>query len=133
MSLNATRPTLQRSLTSSSGSALQQHHRPYSIAVPARFATQTSNNSRSQSQSQMPRGFLAEKGPFKFQQRAISYEEVVSRSRSNENVTENLNMPAASELAMLRKRTEEQKKTIGVLQGAISDLLSAERKGEARA
>ncbi|EAA67125.1 hypothetical protein AN8503.2 [Aspergillus nidulans FGSC A4] len=34
MALNATRPTLQRSVSSSS--ALQQHHRPFSIAVPAR-------------------------------------------------------------------------------------------------
>ncbi|KAL4758934.1 uncharacterized protein BDW70DRAFT_140791 [Aspergillus foveolatus] len=129
MSLNAARPTLQRSLSSSS--ALQQHHRTFSIAVPARYATQTSNNTLSQSQPQTPRGFLAEKGPFKFQQRAISYEEVVSRSRSNENATENI--AAASELATLRKRTEEQKKTIGVLQGTISELLSAERKGEASA
>ncbi|KAL4751061.1 hypothetical protein BDW72DRAFT_193328 [Aspergillus terricola var. indicus] len=118
MSLNATRPTLQRSLSSSSSSALQQHHRPFSIAVPARLATQTSNITRSQPQT--PCGFLAEKGPFRFQQRAISYEEVVSRSRSYENATENMNTPAASEeLATLRKRTEEQRKTIGVLHGTM--------------
>ncbi|KAL4972934.1 hypothetical protein BDW66DRAFT_143182 [Aspergillus desertorum] len=117
MPLSATRPTLQRSLSSSSGSTLQQHHRPFSIAVPARLGTQISNNLRSPEQT--PRGFLAEKGPFKFQQRAISYEEVVSRSqiRSKGNETENMDMAAASEeLSMLRKRAEEQKKTIEVLQ-----------------
>ncbi|KAL4736974.1 hypothetical protein BDV11DRAFT_172406 [Aspergillus similis] len=117
MSVNAARPTFQRSLSSSS-SALQQHHRPFSIAVPARFATQTSNSSRSQPQT--PRGFLAEKGSFKFQQRAISYEDVVSRSRSNENARENTNMAATlEELATLRQRNEEQSKTIGVLQGTM--------------
>ncbi|KAL4998932.1 hypothetical protein BDV10DRAFT_166059 [Aspergillus recurvatus] len=130
MSLNAARPTLQRSLSSRSGSTFEQHHRLFSIAVPARLARQTSSNARSQTQT--PCGFLAEKGPFKFQQRAISYEEVVSRSRSNETETEHMNMAAAlKELAMLRKRAEEQRKTIGVLQGTISDLLSAERKSGA--
>ncbi|KAL4905503.1 hypothetical protein BDW74DRAFT_152730 [Aspergillus multicolor] len=74
VSLTATRPTLQRVL-SGSGSSLQ-HHRPLSIAIPARLAGK--HNPR----SQKPRGFLAEKGPFKFQQRVISYEELISPSRS---------------------------------------------------
>ncbi|KAL4990742.1 hypothetical protein BDW68DRAFT_153791 [Aspergillus falconensis] len=118
MSLNTTRPSLQRSLSSNSSSTFQQYHRPFSIAVPARLATHTSNIPRSQTQT--PRGFLAEKGPFKFQQRAMSYEEVVSRSRSRGNENETEHMEAASEeLAILRKRAEEQRKTIGVLQGTM--------------
>ncbi|KAL4946565.1 hypothetical protein BDV06DRAFT_218281 [Aspergillus oleicola] len=96
--LNASRPVLQttKAITAT---------RSFSVAVPARLAVV--------SQNQSPRGYLAEKGAFPFQQRATSFEEVISRSENSE----------AAELMNLRSENAEQQRRIEVLQGTIASLL----------
>ncbi|KAL4912868.1 hypothetical protein BDW62DRAFT_193693 [Aspergillus aurantiobrunneus] len=97
--IKASRPVLQQSITATASS-----QRLFSISIPARLANE--------SRSQTPRGYLAEKGPFPFQQRATSYEEVISRSSGASSASN-------SELAMLRSQTVEQQRKIDVLQGTM--------------
>ncbi|KAL4784996.1 hypothetical protein BJX76DRAFT_325750 [Aspergillus varians] len=106
--IKASRPALQQTLAVTAPSQI----RPLSISTPARLA----NKSR----VQIPRGYLAEKGPFPFQQRATSYEELMERRTSSSS------SESGSELAMLRRQAVEQKRKIEVLQGTISDLLANE-------
>ncbi|KAL2816505.1 hypothetical protein BJX63DRAFT_138019 [Aspergillus granulosus] len=108
MPLNNARPALSRSI-SSSGS--MPGSRPFSIAIPARLATESRHFPK-------PRGFLADKGPFPFRERATSYESIHSASISR-------SMPGSNsaELEMLRTKTVEQKRKIESLQRAISELV----------
>ncbi|OJJ07558.1 hypothetical protein ASPVEDRAFT_46851 [Aspergillus versicolor CBS 583.65] len=93
--LKASRPALQQVTASSQA-------RPFSLSIPARLATEF--------RPPTPRGYLAEKGSFPFQERATSYEEVISRSTA---------ASSASEAAMLRRQAADQKRKIDVLQGTM--------------
>ncbi|KAL4925001.1 uncharacterized protein BDV17DRAFT_273245 [Aspergillus undulatus] len=97
----ASRPALIHTLTATST-------RPFSVAVPARLAHKF--------RYQSPRGYLAEKGAFPFQQRAVSFDEVMSRSTPAE----------LEELMELRSQATQQKRKIEILQGTISRLLAGE-------
>ncbi|KAL3448190.1 hypothetical protein BJX65DRAFT_307467 [Aspergillus insuetus] len=106
MSFNA-RPALSRSLSSSSSIP---GSRPFSIAIPARLA----NESRLPPQ---PRGYLAEKGPFPFRERATSYESIHTASVSGSGSS------SSAEVEMLRVKNVEQRRKIEALQRAMSELV----------
>ncbi|KAL3486052.1 hypothetical protein BJX62DRAFT_242381 [Aspergillus germanicus] len=103
MAFNA-RPALNRSL-SSSGSI--PGSRPFSIAIPARLANESRLPVR-------PRGYLAEKGPFPFRERATSYESIHTASVSKSS---------SLEVETLRVKNSEQRRKIEALQRAMSELV----------
>ncbi|KAJ0417266.1 hypothetical protein BJY00DRAFT_316047 [Aspergillus carlsbadensis] len=106
MSFSA-RPALNRSLPSS-GSI--PGRRLFSIAIPARLANESRLPAR-------PRGFLAEKGPFPFRERATSYERIHTASVSG------LGSSSSAEVEMLRVQNSEQTGKIEALQRAMSELV----------
>ncbi|KAL2797222.1 hypothetical protein BJX66DRAFT_335128 [Aspergillus keveii] len=100
------RPALNRSLSSSSSIS---GGRPFSIAIPARLA----NESRLLLQ---PRGYLAEKGPFPFRERATSYESIHTASVSASGLS------SSADVETLRAKNPEQRRKIEALQRAMSEL-----------
>ncbi|KAL5342137.1 hypothetical protein BJX70DRAFT_395111 [Aspergillus crustosus] len=91
--------------------ARQTIRRDFTVAMPARLVNKH--------HPLKPRGFLAEKGPFQFRERAPSYESVRTQTTNAED--------GYAEMEMLRAKVVEQRRTIEALQRTVSDLAGGKK------
>ncbi|KAL4864432.1 hypothetical protein BDV12DRAFT_201125 [Aspergillus spectabilis] len=95
---NLSRPTLQRTLTT----PILIQAQKFSIAIPSRIATEY--------RPPKLHGYLAEKGPFPFRERAPSYESVRLQNTGVEGEGE------FADVETLKRKVVEQRRTIEALQ-----------------